>query len=287
MSTVQLEAEPPLSMLDEPGPSLGPDVKFDDEFQRLVPPHSAAELAALEASLIEQGCLDPLVTWDGVLVEGYAELDLCRKHRIPYRVKSITCADRAAATLWVVRRYLGRPTLSVFAKAELVAPFEPVIAAEAREKLKTSTGGAKPRPVRKAKEQEPNDTATAMGAFIGVKRGTWLKARLLIEEADDETKARLRAGKLKINGAYNLLPSRQRLKKKKMPLQPRTASTFDQKKIAMPSGRVGHLKTVVLVQWEDAPGWKDANLDELFKQGGKIVEPGESPRPFATPAAAA
>ena len=55
------------------------------EFESLIPPLQAEERAQLEANILAEGCRDPLVLWDDVLLDGHNRYAICRKHGIPFR----------------------------------------------------------------------------------------------------------------------------------------------------------------------------------------------------------
>jgi len=59
-------------------------IKVDPEFQQLIPPLSADERDLLEKNIIQDGCRDPLVVWDGILLDGHNRLEICKAHDIPF-----------------------------------------------------------------------------------------------------------------------------------------------------------------------------------------------------------
>ena len=110
--------------------------EIDAEFQSLVPPLLPAELAGLEADIRAHGCHDPLVTWHGILLDGHTRLEICERLGIPYHITEIELADREAAKLWIIQNQLtNRRNLTPFQKAELAYRLEPLIAAQARQRM--------------------------------------------------------------------------------------------------------------------------------------------------------
>lgn len=55
-------------------------IKQDPEFKGLLPPLASEEYEGLEQSLLAEGCRDPLVIWQGILIDGYNRYALCLKH---------------------------------------------------------------------------------------------------------------------------------------------------------------------------------------------------------------
>jgi hypothetical protein len=90
----------------------GPQI--DPEFASLIPALAPDELARLEASLLAEGCRDPLVVWEGqsVLLDGHNRHSLCTRHNIPYNIVSLPFASREAARDFILHTQLGRRNIS-------------------------------------------------------------------------------------------------------------------------------------------------------------------------------
>jgi hypothetical protein len=248
----------------------GPAITIDPEFRALIPLASEGERAALEASLLADGCRDALVIWRGhnILLDGYTRFATCQKHGIEYRTLEIELPDRNAAIAWIVLNQLGRRNLTPFGRAELAAHLEPMIAAQAKENQRGCQ-----------KSDKPLHTKKVMARLAQMSSDTWHKAKVLIECASDELKIKLRCGEITINTAYNQLSPRAKRAKKAE--RTRLVSFYDGKVIRMPDGRVGHLKGAVLVQWEDVPGWSEVHPDDLEEAGGVYENATERAEHFA------
>lgn len=92
---------------------------IDPEFQSLIPPPTAEELAQLEANLLTDGCRDPLVTWHGILIDGHNRLAICTRHGLDFQAVDIDLPDREAAADWIDANQLGRRNLTPMAASEL------------------------------------------------------------------------------------------------------------------------------------------------------------------------
>jgi hypothetical protein len=88
------------------------DIIVDPEIASLLAPHSPQELALLEGCILEEGCREPLVVWQGVLLDGHARLDICRRHGCPFRTHEVDLPDRESAVRWVLANQLARRNLS-------------------------------------------------------------------------------------------------------------------------------------------------------------------------------
>ena len=60
------------------------EIVIDPEFQKLIPALTPEERKDLEASLIADGCISPLVVWykHDILLDGHNRHEFCLKHDI-------------------------------------------------------------------------------------------------------------------------------------------------------------------------------------------------------------
>ena len=65
-------------------------LKIKQEFKDLIRPLTKKEYLQLEENLLRDGCLDPVITWDGYIIDGHNRYEICWKHEIPF---DIVCMD--------------------------------------------------------------------------------------------------------------------------------------------------------------------------------------------------
>jgi len=85
-------------------------VILDPEFQSLIPPLAPEEFAQLEANLLADGCRDPLVTWNSILLDGPNRYRICQKHGLPFETVAVEFPDREAAADWMDANQLAAAT---------------------------------------------------------------------------------------------------------------------------------------------------------------------------------
>jgi N6-adenosine-specific RNA methylase IME4 len=88
------------------------EIQIDAEFKALIPPLAPDELAQLEANILRDGCRDPLVVWDGILIDGHNRHEICVRHGLPFETVEMEFDDREAAMDWMDANQLGRRNLS-------------------------------------------------------------------------------------------------------------------------------------------------------------------------------
>lgn len=80
-------------------------------FRSLIPPLAPEELAQLESNILAEGCRDPLVAWNGTIVDGHNRYDICTKHGQRFEVLEKEFPDEGTAQEWIVGNQLGRRNL--------------------------------------------------------------------------------------------------------------------------------------------------------------------------------
>ncbi|MEX0718038.1 MAG: DNA N-6-adenine-methyltransferase [Planctomycetaceae bacterium] len=111
-------------------------VVIDPEFHELIPPLAANELADLEANLLQDGCLAPLIVWGErqLLLDGHNRKAICDRYGIEYAVCETSLPDRDAAKRWIIKHQFGRRNLTPYQRAELALKLKPILEKEARER---------------------------------------------------------------------------------------------------------------------------------------------------------
>ena len=140
------------------------DIEINEELRAYIDPLSEDEYAALEGSLLAEGCRDALVLWGDVLVDGHNRYGICRKHGIEFRtVQNTTFRSMDDVRLWMIDNHLGRRSISDYQRGVLAlrkkdilqartadqAP-APAASAEAAEASPVPQGGASTEPARPA-----------------------------------------------------------------------------------------------------------------------------------------
>ena len=53
------------------------ELKTDRIFEKLTVPYTKDEMEQLEQSILRQGCLEPIATWGGVILDGHKRYRIC------------------------------------------------------------------------------------------------------------------------------------------------------------------------------------------------------------------
>ena len=160
---------------------------INNELKNLLPPLSEEEAAELEASILQYGCLTPLVTWNNILVDGYYRYEICTKHCIPFSVQTIHLLNLEDAKLWAWRHQGHRRNLTLFQRGEIALKLKEIIAAKAKKNQGIGITQSK-----ETAERDPIETRKVLGEMADVSNGTLGKVEFLMKHAGPEVKERLR-----------------------------------------------------------------------------------------------
>lgn len=87
-------------------------LKIDPQFKNLIHPLRKREYLQLEENLLVDGCRDPLIVWNGILVDGHNRYEICTRQQIPFAVIEMHFACREEAVAWICSNQLGRRNIS-------------------------------------------------------------------------------------------------------------------------------------------------------------------------------
>ena len=87
-------------------------LKIKPEFKDLIRPLTKKEYLQLEENLLRDGCLDPIITWDGYIIDGHNRYEICWKHNIPFDVVYMDFEYEESVIAWICSHQLGRRNIS-------------------------------------------------------------------------------------------------------------------------------------------------------------------------------
>ena len=104
-------------------------IKINDVLRDYIDPLTEAERAALERSLLAEGCRDALVLWGDILVDGHNRYAICQQHGIPFKVTQNTSFQSMEdVMLWMIDNHLGRRSVSDFQRGVLALRQQEILA---------------------------------------------------------------------------------------------------------------------------------------------------------------
>lgn len=225
-------------------------IAIDSEFQSLIPPLSDDEYERLEKSILAEGVRDPIITWNGTIIDGHNRYHICDEHGIEFRTTEREFASRDAAKLFIISNQLSRRNLPVAAIGLLKLEEKDIVARQAKERHAANGGDRKSKayqespppnlgePIFGSKaDKHDGETLEILARDIGVGRESLRKLDVIKQKAEEgdpvaiEERAALNSGEKKsIHGAY------VRVTGDKKPRSKEEATASDGRKICVMCG---------------------------------------------------
>lgn|GEM_PF-474074 len=168
------------------------------ELESLIPPLSNEEFKQLERNILEEGIREPLITWNGILIDGHNRYRIAQEHDMNYETLEKEFDNINRVKEWMINNQFGRRNLSNYQRSVLALQLEDVF----REKAKENQIRKPDFVLQKSAEQNPIDTRKEIAKVANVSHDTIAKVKKIEANATPEVKARLNTGTMSINEAY-------------------------------------------------------------------------------------
>lgn len=87
-------------------------LKIDEQFKNLIRPLRKDEYKMLESNIVADGCREPIIVWNGTIIDGHNRYEICNRLQIPYSTREIEFSDRDEAISWICANQLGRRNIT-------------------------------------------------------------------------------------------------------------------------------------------------------------------------------
>lgn len=115
-------------------------LSIDKEFKSLIRPLTEDEFRILEESIRNEGCRDPIVIWNGTILDGHNRYAICKNWKIPFETEEMHFSNREMAIAWICMTQLGRRNISDEMRRYLIGKRYNAEKAATRLILETSRG---------------------------------------------------------------------------------------------------------------------------------------------------
>ncbi len=176
------------------------DIVVNEALKAYIDPLTPEEYAALERSLLAEGCRDALVLWGDVLVDGHNRYGICQKHGLPFRtLQSTLFQSMDDVHLWMIEQHLGRRSVSDFQRGVLALRKREILA-QRRAQPDSPAAGVDASPAPEASPQPlPNREELAKAARLSSNQVGMIEK--IQKQAAPELVAAVKSGAISINAA--------------------------------------------------------------------------------------
>lgn len=174
------------------------DVLINPKFKNLIPPLTQDERKQLEENILDEGIREPLITWNGILIDGHNRYSIAKKFGLEFQTKEMDFENESDAEIWIIKNQFGRRNLSKYDRSILALRLKPVIAERAKENLHLSDG----KGCQKSDKVKPVDTKKEVAKLAGVSHDTIHRVETIEASGNDRIREKVRSGEISINEAY-------------------------------------------------------------------------------------
>lgn len=179
------------------------NITINEELRSFIDPLTHNEYAALERSLLAEGCRDALVLWDDVLIDGHNRYEICSKHKIDFRtVQNTSFASLDDVMLWMIDNHLARRSVSDYQRGVLALRKKDIVAARVAQRA--AEPDAAPAAAPGVPESPPWNTREDVAKAARVSSNTISQIERIQKAATPQLVEAVRAGTISINAAANV-----------------------------------------------------------------------------------
>ena len=178
-------------------------IEIKEEFKKLIPALTVEEFKQLEENILKDGIRDPLVLWNGYLIDGHNRYQIAFKHGLEYKTIDKEFDSELDVKIWMVKNQFGRRNLEDFVKGELMKTLEDLEKQKGKDKqLQTLKQGVDIPVLSIIDKTEKHNTQKIVAEKLGWSTGKKAQFDVVVKKAPEEIKEKLRSGEVSINQVY-------------------------------------------------------------------------------------
>lgn len=182
------------------------NITVNEELLAYIDPLTPEEHAALERSLLAEGCRDALVLWGDVLVDGHNRHGICTQHGIAFNtVQNPHFKSIDDVHLWMIEQHLGRRSVSDFQRGVLALRKKDILTARQQSAVgEAAVSAAEPAAAEQKPVSVPVPSREAIARSARISSNTVNQIEKIQKSATPELVAAVKAGTISINAAATL-----------------------------------------------------------------------------------
>ena len=197
------------------------NIQIDEELENLLPKLEVEKYNLLRADIIKNGCINPIIVWNGLIVDGHNRYRICKENNIEFKTKEMNFANKQEAMIWAwttqkARRNVDDGTL--FKIAEKSRTYYEQKAKERQieagknfgkgfqksEKTIDEKDNNNPQLCMKSDKAKKIDTIQELAKIAGTGRDTMNKVIQIQKHAPEPIKDAVESNVISINKGYEL-----------------------------------------------------------------------------------
>lgn len=170
-----------------------------EDFKKLIPALTGEEYKQLEANILSEGIRDPLVVWNGYLVDGHNRYTIATQHGLEYKTVSKEFKDGNAVKIWMIDNQNGRRNLTDGWKYKLQQIKKEILLEKGKENISANKGGTT---TLSTIDKEAHNTRQEIAKALDWSTGKVAMADIVFKKATPELEEKILSNEVTINQAY-------------------------------------------------------------------------------------
>jgi hypothetical protein len=88
------------------------EITIDEEFKLILPALDELTYAWLEDNILQHGCREPLVLWNGILIDGHNRYEITMRHGLDFKTVDMEFDSRDDVIIWIISTQVSRRNLT-------------------------------------------------------------------------------------------------------------------------------------------------------------------------------
>lgn len=178
-------------------------IEIKEEFKKLIPALTAEEFKQLEENILKDGIRDPLVLWNGYLIDGHNRYQIAFKHGLEYKTIDKEFDSEDDVRIWMIDNQEGRRNLTDGWKYKLKNTKKEILAKKG-EAIRVETQGrpSKDKPLSTIDNSLKHNTRQIIADELGWSNGKTAMADIVFKKATPELEEKVLSNEITINQAY-------------------------------------------------------------------------------------
>lgn len=189
------------------------NIQIDEELENLLPKLEVEKYNLLRTDIIKNGCINPIIVWNGLIVDGHNRYRICKENNIEFKTKEMNFANKQEAMIWAWTTQKARRNVDDGTLFRIAEKFRPYYEQKAKEQQGKRTDlFQKPEKSEETTfvpndinvEEEKSDTIQKLADIAGVGRNTMNKVIQIQKHAPEPIKDAVESNVISINKGYEL-----------------------------------------------------------------------------------
>ena len=178
------------------------NIQIDEELENLLPKLEVEKYNLLKADIIKNGCINPIIIWNGLIVDGHNRYRICKENNIEFKTKEMNFANKQEAMIWAWTTQKARRNVDDGTLFRIAEKFRPYYEKKAKENMLATQNNNKASAFQKSEKQV--NTTKELAKTAGVSTDTMNKVIQIQKHAPEPIKDAVESNVISINKGYEL-----------------------------------------------------------------------------------